>query len=116
VVDWLTDINIIKTWIIPRPYSKGQWRKVESIELHGFGDASEKAYGACVYMVVKRMDGSLSSMLIVSKVKVAPVKGLRYLGWSSWQQFWLLKSWNLCVFLWASVLTVVLDGLIQLLF
>jgi hypothetical protein len=74
VENWICDLIKLKNWKIPRPYGKGQWKNVASIELHGFGDASERAYGACVYIVVKQFDGSLSSSLVVSKSKVAPVK------------------------------------------
>ena len=42
--------------------------------LHAFGDASEKGYGACVYLVVRFEDGTQSSSLVMSKARVAPLK------------------------------------------
>ena len=39
----------------------------------GFGDASERAYAACAYLVCQREDGT-SSSLIASKTRVAPLK------------------------------------------
>ena len=74
VESWLTDLMLIKTWRIPRPLSAGKWRSIVAIKLHGFGDASEKAYGACVYVVARLEDGTMTSMLAVSKAKVAPLK------------------------------------------
>jgi len=44
------------------------------IELHGFADASQEAYGACVYLRSLTPGGSLSVSLIVSKSRVGPLK------------------------------------------
>ncbi|XP_064629292.1 uncharacterized protein LOC135488580 [Lineus longissimus] len=48
--------------------------EISSIELHGFGDASEKAYGAAVYIRVVDQNGYTATRLVMSKSKVAPVK------------------------------------------
>ena len=74
VEDWLSDISSLKNWHIPRPYFQGQWKNVMSVELHGFGDSSEIAYGACVYVVTRKVDGVMNSALVISKAKVAPLK------------------------------------------
>ncbi|XP_043271223.1 uncharacterized protein [Venturia canescens] len=42
--------------------------------LQGFCDASERAYGACVYVQVEHAEGALSSRLFCSKSRVAPIK------------------------------------------
>ena len=44
------------------------------IQLHGFCDASEKAYGACIYLRSTDQRGIHQSALICSKSRVAPLK------------------------------------------
>lgn len=45
-----------------------------SVELHGFCDASNVAYGAAVYLRVISARGEVQTCLVGSKTKVAPVK------------------------------------------
>nr|XP_033199485.1 uncharacterized protein LOC117161858 [Bombus vancouverensis nearcticus] len=44
------------------------------IELHGFCDASEKAYGACVYLRTLNTNGRVWTQLLTAKSKVVPLK------------------------------------------
>jgi hypothetical protein len=44
------------------------------IELHGFCDASEKAYGACVYLRSTNPGNQVWTRLLVARSKVAPLK------------------------------------------
>ncbi|XP_071574578.1 uncharacterized protein [Temnothorax nylanderi] len=46
----------------------------EKFDIFGFGDASEKAYGACLYAVSIDKSGKVQSHLICAKSKVAPLK------------------------------------------
>jgi hypothetical protein len=48
--------------------------KPSSIELHGFSDASENAFGACIYIVSRNNLGDVKSMLICAKSKIAPIE------------------------------------------
>ena len=50
------------------------WRPIEStVEIHAFGDASEQAYGACVYLRVLS-EGKYKVSLVCSRTRVAPIK------------------------------------------
>ena len=44
------------------------------IEIHGFSDASEKAYGACIYIKTTDQNFSTTIHLLCSKSRVAPLK------------------------------------------
>lgn len=44
------------------------------VQWHIFCDASQLAYGACIYLRVTKPDDQISSMLVSSKVRVAPIK------------------------------------------
>lgn len=48
--------------------------EVERITLHGFCDASEKAYAAVVYCRTQTSEGDIKISLIASRTKVAPVR------------------------------------------
>lgn len=48
----------------------------QSVELHVFADASEKAYGAVAYIRVMNQDGSATANVLTAKSRVAPVKKL----------------------------------------
>ena len=45
-----------------------------SYQLHGFSDASEKAYGCCIYLKCITKNNLISSSLVASKYRVAPIK------------------------------------------
>ena len=44
------------------------------MELHGFSDASEIAFPTSVYLIVEYQSGNISTRLVSSKSKVAPIK------------------------------------------
>lgn len=63
------ELAVVKTFTIPR-------RVVNSnhhIEIHGFSDASLKAYGACIYIRSISEDGTISVNLLCAKSKIAPL-------------------------------------------
>ncbi|XP_050535012.1 uncharacterized protein LOC126902032 [Daktulosphaira vitifoliae] len=52
------------------------WDEVltNNIKIHGFSEASEKAYGGCIYLRCTDIDGKHRVRLICGKSKVAPLK------------------------------------------
>ncbi|XP_062557097.1 uncharacterized protein LOC134221948 [Armigeres subalbatus] len=47
---------------------------VGEVQLHCFSDASESAYGTCIYARTAKTNGAVKVMLITSKSRVAPLK------------------------------------------
>ncbi|XP_066592932.1 uncharacterized protein [Prorops nasuta] len=47
-----------------------------NIELHGFCDASQYGYGACIYIKTKNTQGESKCQLLCAKSRVAPIKEL----------------------------------------
>ncbi|XP_055589375.1 uncharacterized protein LOC129741652 [Uranotaenia lowii] len=62
---WLNTIRIDRCVIIPNPIE---------LELHCFSDASEKAFGGCIYLRSRDSHGIVWTRLVSSKSKVAPLK------------------------------------------
>ncbi|XP_068757631.1 uncharacterized protein [Montipora capricornis] len=58
---------------IPRCFGNGITQD-SVVEVHGFGDASPKAYGAAVYIRIRNKQDNVSSQLVISKSRVAPIK------------------------------------------
>lgn len=44
------------------------------VQLHGFADSSGKAYGAVIYLRIEHPNGDITTRLVASKSKVAPIK------------------------------------------
>ena len=68
---YCAELTNLETISIPRYI--GQLKNSTSCELHGFSDASTRAYSAVVYLRVVNED-SVRVSLLISKTKVAPVK------------------------------------------
>jgi len=75
VKSWMDDLQLMKRWSVPRPYAVGSWKDIESMRLHAFGDASEKAYGACVYLTARK-NNIITSSLVIAKARVTSVKSV----------------------------------------
>ena len=70
---WKSDLLQLKDMTIPRCFGNGVTPD-HRIELHGFGDASPKKYGAGVYIRITDKQGQVSSQLVMSRSRVAPIK------------------------------------------
>lgn len=64
-------LAFLKNINIPRHV---QLENASLVELHGFSDASEKAYGACVYLRSVNSLGKYKISLLCAKSRVAPLK------------------------------------------
>ena len=75
-IGWLQDLEKLKEVRIPRCLVIGAWTDVEQqVEVHGYGDASLKGYGAVVYLRSPgRSSDSCHVSLLMSKVRVAPLR------------------------------------------
>ena len=73
---WIKDLAETKEIQIDRCLYDVGGEGVQKCYLHGFGDASKKAYCATVYFVYLGMDGKTHVRLVASKTRVAPLKEL----------------------------------------
>lgn len=71
-LDFYHHLNAIQHLRIPRRVINVQ--QPMTVNLIGFADASEQAYGACVYVQAIDRDGTFSSTLLCAKSRVAPTK------------------------------------------
>ncbi|XP_044573414.1 uncharacterized protein LOC123257658 [Drosophila ananassae] len=67
---WRADLDNLHKLQIPRLVKSDKQR----IELHGFSDASTKAYSAVVYSRVVNDDGTISVAILAAKTRVASLK------------------------------------------
>ncbi|XP_033212248.1 uncharacterized protein LOC117169848 [Belonocnema kinseyi] len=65
-------LHLLNHWKIPRAV---QDPGADELQLHGFANASERAYGACIYVRSTRGDEHHST-LFCAKSRVAPIKNL----------------------------------------
>ena len=73
LVDNLNNPGVIKA---PQYYfSKTSVKDIMNRQLHGFPDASEKAYGAVAYLSAQLQSGEVVTNVISSKTRVVPING-----------------------------------------
>ena len=72
---WFAELPLLEEIKIPRCLKDTSTQEV-SIALHTFSDASERAYTAAVYSRHEYQDGSITTRLIASKTRLAPLKTL----------------------------------------
>jgi hypothetical protein len=68
----LNQLHLLNQIRIPRKVIESYPYK--SLEIHGFSDASQVAYGCCVYVRVIDANGKISVKLLCAKSRVAPLK------------------------------------------
>lgn len=66
------DLVVLQTLEIPR---KAKEASNQEFEIHGFSDASQDAYGACIYVRSKDHNGRWHIKLICTKTRVTPLTG-----------------------------------------
>lgn len=76
IKEWSTYYNELPSLNLLKIERHAQLQNAETVELHGFADSSEKAYGACVYLRSTDHFGNVKVALLCAKSKVAPVKSL----------------------------------------
>ena len=72
---WLKDLKCNNTISVPRCVFDESKGKILSCQLHGFADASKKAYCAMVFLVCETTEGTYTRLLS-AKTRVAPLKQL----------------------------------------
>ncbi|XP_003368070.1 zinc knuckle protein, partial [Trichinella spiralis] len=73
---WKSELDDLPLIRLPRALVPIPLDHVKRIELHAFCDASERAYGAVVYLRVEPLSGPAWVRLAAAKTRVAPVKRL----------------------------------------
>ena len=72
---FIDDLKALKNIRVPRRYTNHPMTELStcSYQLHGFSDASERAYSAVVYLRTE-CDGETQVNIVASKTRVAPIK------------------------------------------
>lgn len=73
--DWITDLSKVRGISVGRCIYDSPKQEVLECYLHGFGDASNRAYCAVVYFVCRTQAG-VYARLLTSRSRVAPLKAL----------------------------------------
>lgn len=68
---YINCLNELNSFNIPRWLGSDNEKQ---IEVHGFADASMKAYGACIYMRTTDKDGNITCQLVCAKSRITPIK------------------------------------------
>ena len=73
---WVENLSQTREREVNRCLYEAREERVTECFLHGFGDASKKAYCAMVYFVYRTDDGQAHVRLVARKTRVAPLKEL----------------------------------------
>ena len=70
---WAKEINVLTDYSVPRHLGSPHGTIINR-QIHGFGDASESAYGGVIYLRTLYQDTTIVINLVMAKSRVAPVK------------------------------------------
>ena len=73
---WVENLSQTREIEVNRCLYEAREECVAQCFLHGFGDASKKAFCTMVYFVYRTVDGQAHVRLVASKTRVAPLKEL----------------------------------------
>lgn len=65
------NMNLLAQIKVPRCFKSSSYI---NLQLHGFADASQQAFGACIYVRSEDGNGNFITKLVCSKTRVAPLK------------------------------------------
>ena len=71
---WKEELPLLSSHAIPRRLMSSSSSALE-IQLHGFSEASQTAYGCVIYLHALHQDTSISVRIVTAKTKVAPLAG-----------------------------------------
>ena len=78
IIEWtalLSNLKQLKSVELPRFYFKDfSLDDINGIEMHGFSDASLKAYGCVIYLKFIFKDGNMVTTFLCSKTKIKPLE------------------------------------------
>ena len=89
---WVDGLEALGQWKIPRNYTGTRWCDIKCLQLHGFGDASPKGYGACVYLIA---ESSLNNERPSWTLSSIPHQSMSALGWRKFASTCLINSHSL---------------------
>ena len=75
-IEWISDCKYLRDYHFNRCYFPDlKWTTLEQVELHAFGDASEKGFGCTIYMKIwDPHSGIFRTSFVAAKSRVAPIK------------------------------------------
>ncbi|CAB4000906.1 Hypothetical predicted protein [Paramuricea clavata] len=66
---WIDDLETVSSIVVPRYYFLAEERNPASVTLHGFGDASQKACCAVIYICMETDSGRTTNLVASKKIK-----------------------------------------------
>ncbi len=72
-MNWRTELPVLTNHPLSRCYFSSD-QPIHSLQLHGFSDASEVAYGGVIYLRTVYQDTTTEVALVMAKSRVAPLK------------------------------------------